>query len=110
MKCLCKLISKLCRAINSASIEPINNEAGYLNVLKIFLYGNPEDIIVYNVKWPNREHKGFLRPWKDFYKWFFCKENSPYFTIKCNKGQRLIRRKDIKSFEVCICKEEIEEA
>lgn len=40
-----------------------------------------------------------VTPWKDFYKWFFCKK-TPYYTMKYDNGCTTFCRKDILHFNV----------
>jgi len=43
-----------------------------------------------------------IPPWKEFYKWYFTREQSPSFMVKYTGGERLVVRKDIKYFGVAI--------
>jgi hypothetical protein len=80
----------------------------YKNVITIhFINGDKHRLWIdnYDIK------MGPIYPWKGFYKWFYSRPNSEYYTFKTisrdTKVQTTIRRQDIRMIQVALEKHEI---
>lgn len=49
----------------------------------------------------NWEGANRVSPWREFYRWYFGRKSNSY-VIRWRDGERMIRRKDIKRFEVTV--------
>jgi hypothetical protein len=79
----------------------------YRNILTVhFTNGNNHRVWLenYDVK------LGTIYPWKHFYKWFYSRPNSEYYTFKTVSGdtkiQTTVRRQDIRMIQVALEKHE----
>ncbi len=45
---------------------------------------------------------GKMLPWRDFYTWYFGRPKSKFYVMRHDKGETMIKRKHIRSFEVKI--------
>lgn len=41
-----------------------------------------------------------VTPWKSFLKWWFGREQSDFYTFNVRKSMKVIRRKDVRTFEI----------
>jgi len=49
---------------------------------------------------PYDQHK--IRPWRNFYKWFFGRDNSGVFVMRHKDGETTFRKQDIRRIEITI--------
>lgn len=54
-----------------------------------------------NLEWAIEDWKGKhrLKPWTNFYKWYFAKDN-PHYVMKYKNGETMFKRADIRTFTV----------
>lgn len=67
------------------------------NKLKIW-FENGGETSWWVTPWTGTER---IEPWKDFYRWWFGRDSESY-VMRWEKGETMIRRKDIKRFSVKI--------
>ena len=56
---------------------------------------------------PVKNKSSLIRPWRNFYKWYFTK-NTPYYVMRYICGQTMFLRNDIKTFKIILIKMEDE--
>lgn len=56
---------------------------------------------------PVKNKSSLIRPWRNFYKWYFTK-NTPYYVMRYNLGQVMFLRNDIKNFRISLVEVEDE--
>ena len=56
---------------------------------------------------PIKSKSELVRPWRNFYKWYFTK-NTPYYVMRYNLGQVMFLRNDIKNFRISLVEVEDE--
>jgi len=56
---------------------------------------------------PIKNKSSLIRPWRNFYKWYFTK-NTPYYVMRYNLGQVMFLRNDIKNFRISLVEVEDE--
>lgn len=75
-------------------------EEKFIQSLKITFKDNR--YISWDCKSSNDSHT--IEPWKKFYKWYFGRPQSLYFTIEYDKGWTTINRREIKLVESFVSK------
>lgn len=73
------------------------------NTLFLFMRDKPDPhTIVAHQPWTGGTNKrSIVKPWKKFYKWFFCSDKE-YFIIPIEKGLMTIRRSQLLTFKIRI--------
>ncbi len=86
------------KEIDDFSNKKVNYIKKYYSNLKIETINKK----TYGWEIPIDEHKNYKKPWINFYQWYFNRPQSKHYIMKFNKGERMIRREDIVSFQILV--------